>query len=255
MGGHTVAIIQARMGSTRLPGKVLLQLGDEFALNHVIRRVKNAKEIDQVVVATSDKSADDILKWCGENNEVPVFRGNETNVLLRMYDAAECVGADEVVRVTGDCPLIDPRVLDAVVRQRRKADADYASNILDRTFPRGLDVEAFTLESLQRVYEEATEAAHLEHVTLYYRDNPGVFELSNVASQEVFENDELRGRTDLRLTLDEAADYLLLREIFERVDYSITPEFADVVAYIDEHGLADMNESVSQKAAHDASRN
>ncbi len=243
------------MGSTRLPGKVMLPLGDHLDLEHVIHRVQRASEIDEVVVATTTKTADDIIEWCSENAGATVFRGDEQNVLDRMYRAAKTVEADEIVRITADCPLIDPTVIDAVVRRRRASNADYVSNILERTFPRGLDVEVFTAESFERVHSHASTSSQLEHVTLYYRDNSDEFEFANVTSAEVFDQEQLQNRTDLRLTLDEAQDYLLLREIFEQVDYENTPQLLDVIEYIDKHGLGEMNETVIQKSTHDASRN
>jgi len=254
MSTITAAIIQARMGSSRLPGKVLLPLGERFVLEHIIRRVQRAEEIDTVVVATSTKTADDIIEWCGKQNNAVVFRGDEEHVLDRMHRAAVAVQANEVVRITGDCPLISPAVIDRVVTRRREAEADYASNILTRTFPRGLDVEAFSRESFDRVRAGADTAAEFEHVTLRYRNGQGGFDTLNISSEEVFDEYWLQDRTDLRLTLDELADYLLLRTVFENVEYNHSPSFSNVVRYIDEEALAEVNASVAQKKAHDEVR-
>lgn len=251
----TAGIIQARMSSTRLPGKVMLPLGDCFDLEHVIHRVKNATQIDEVVVATSMKQADDIIAWCTNRTDATVFRGDEANVLDRMYRAATAVDAAEIVRITADCPLVDPAVIDRVVTRRREVSADYSANILKRTFPRGLDVEAFSAESFDEVQAHATEPAHLEHVTQYYRDNPEVFDLVNVTSDEVFDEDWLRNRTDLRLTLDEADDYKLVYGLFENLEYELTPSFPEAVRYIDEQELSNVNASVVQKSTDDASGN
>jgi len=252
---RTVAVVQARMGSTRLPGKVLVPLGEDFALAHVVRRISEATNIDEVVVATSEKQADDIIVWWAERTGVSVFRGDEADVLGRMYHAAERVQADEVVRITADCPLIAPSVIDEVVSQRRECGVEYAANIIDRTFPRGLDVEVFTFDSFGTVEELATDPAHREHVTVYYRDNLETFQLQSVPSTAVYDKKQFQNRTDLRLTLDEAADYKLLHRVFENVEYESTPSFPDVVTYIDEHGLSDINESVTQKSTRDASGN
>ncbi|WP_267161069.1 glycosyltransferase family protein [Halovenus salina] len=235
------------MGSTRLPGKVLLPLGGRFELDHVVDRVQSATNIDTVVVATSTKQADDIIEWHAQQTGVEVFRGDEENVLDRMYRAAESVDADEVVRITADCPLLDPATVDEVIAQRRDTGVEYATNILERTFPRGLDVEVFTFESFNRVHEHAQDPAHLEHVTLYYRDNPDQFEFHSVTAEETFRKGSPQNRPNLRLTLDEAADYKLLRAVFDGLEYDRTPGFADAVDYIDEHGLADINTTVSQK--------
>ncbi|MDG5776187.1 glycosyltransferase family protein [Haloarculaceae archaeon H-GB2-1] len=252
MSKSTAGIIQARMGSSRLPGKVMLPLGGRFELEHVVERVSRATEIDTVIVATTTKTADDIVAWCAEDAGVSVFRGDESNVLDRLYRAAKSVDADEVVRITADCPLLDPAVVDEVVLRRRAAGVDYASNILERTFPRGLDVEAFSWGSFEHVYDCAVDPAELEHVTLYYRDNPSEFSLSNVSSTDVYDEESLLDRTDLRLTLDEAADYRLLRAIFDGLEYENTPSFRDAVRYIDDNQLTSINRAVTQKAPNDA---
>lgn len=249
-----VAIIQARMSSSRLPGKVMLPLGGRPQIEHIIQRVNKCTEIDDSVVATSTETTDDVIEWMSERMGVKVFRGDEQNVLDRIYQAASEENADEIVRITGDCPLIDPGTIDSVVEHRRRSGADYASNIIERTFPRGLDVEVFTYESFQRLYRRAGDSAHLEHVTLFYRDHPEEFELANVQSTDVFDDSRLHDRTDLRLTLDEADDYKLLEEIFREVDYDVTPSIRDVVRFVDERELSDVNASVVQKDSHDSSR-
>lgn len=253
MDRHTAGIIQARMGSTRLPGKVMLPLDDRFELEHVVERVTQATEIDTVVVATSAKTADDIIEWCATEAGVTIFRGDEQDVLDRLYRAAELVDADEIVRLTADCPLLDPAVVDETVASRRSSGADYAANILERTFPRGLDVEVFSRQSFERVHDRATSPDEREHVTLYYRDNPEEFSLANVSSSEVYEDRLLRNRTDLRLTLDEAADYRLLRTVFTGLDYEVTPSTKAAIAYIDDHGLNEINAEVSQKQPDESS--
>jgi len=253
MSRATAGIIQARMGSTRLPGKVLLPLGGRFELEHVVERVRTASEIDTVVVATSTNKADDIIDWLGDQRSVSVFRGDEEDVLGRMYRAAEAAGADDIVRITADCPLIDPSTVDEVVRKRRESGADYAANIIDRSFPRGLDVEAFTADSFETLHRTVDDPFHREHVTPYYRENDDEFALVNVRSEEVFDDTRLQNRTDLRLTLDEAADYSLLRTVFENVAYESTPPIARAVEYIDAEGLSSVNQSVVQVTEGDAS--
>jgi spore coat polysaccharide biosynthesis protein SpsF len=137
-----------------------------------------------------------------------------------MFSAATEVDAETVVRITGDCPLIDPDTIDRVVTTLNNSDANYVSNIDERSFPRGLDVEAFTMDSFEAVEAEATRPSHREHVTPYYREYSEEFSLVNITSDEVFDEEYMRNRTDLRLTLDEAADYELLRTIFENVALS-----------------------------------
>lgn len=251
MSTRTAAVIQARMGSTRLPGKVMLPLGGRVVLEHVVERVRGADEVDEVVVATSTAKGDDIVEWCADRLGVTRFRGSEEDVLDRTFRAAASLGTDEVVRITADCPLVHPPVIDEVVARRRHSGADYAANVLDRTFPRGLDVEAFSWASFERVYAEARAPAEREHVTLYYRTHPDEFELVNVTADTVFDEPSLQNRTDLRLTLDELDDYRLLRAVFDGLEYEVTPPLPAAVHYIDAKRLAAVNAAVEQKDVDD----
>lgn len=244
---YTIAIIQARMGSTRLPGKVLLPLNCEHVLTHDIRRVREAKTIDTVVIATSTETADDVIEQFGDKHGVPVHRGSEANVQQRMFDAATEYDAEILVRITGDCPLIDLDTIDTVVSRVRDGNAEYASNTIRRTFPRGLDVEAFTVKSFEHVVSAASTQAEREHVTPYYRENPDKFDIVNVTSDQVFDNQRYIDRTDLRLTLDEAADYRLLERIYDEIEYDEIIPIRNAIDLVDAEGLATINESVRQK--------
>lgn len=242
-----IATIQARMGSTRLPGKVMLPIADDHVLTHDVRRVSVADHVDNVVVATSKQTADDIVARYAARAGADVHRGSESDVLGRMYDAARNADADVVVRVTGDCPLVDPDTIDEVVSRVVDGDAEYAANITERTFPRGLDVEAFTFESFERVHEEATEPHHREHVTPYYREDPNRFITESVVSADVFDEQDFQNRDDLRLTLDEADDYEVLREIYENVPFDDILPIREAIQYVDEHDLMELSASVEQK--------
>lgn len=244
---NAVAIVQARMGSTRLPGKVMLPLDAAHVLTHTVGRSRRADVLDDVVVATSTEPQDEIIERFGERTGVTVYRGSESDVLDRMYRCAADVGAGTIVRITADCPLVHPGTIDAVVRPVVTGRVDYAANILDRTFPRGLDVEVFTFGSFERVHDAATKPHQREHVTPYYREHPEEFELLNVTSDTVFSASQFRNRTDLRLTLDEAADYDVLREIYERVPYDDIVPIRDAIQYVDKHELMNVNETVTQK--------
>lgn len=243
----TVAIIQARMGSTRLPGKVMLPLDGSHVLTHDVQRVGRADTIDEVVVATSTKTADDIVARYADRAGATVFRGSEDDVLGRMFSAATEVDAETVVRITGDCPLIDPNVIDTVVNRLATEGVDYCSNTSERTFPRGLDVGAFTYQSFKNVSEEATEPHHREHVTPYYRENDDQFNFASVTSEDVFDQPWMQDRADLRLTLDEVDDYELLREVYEQVEYGEILPIKDAVSVIDSQNLQKMNAGVEQK--------
>jgi len=247
MAHHIVAIIQARMGSTRLPGKMMLPLAGKHVLTHDIHRVSAADRVDDVVVATSKKTADDIVAKYATPAGAEVFRGSESDVLSRMYDAAQVAEANVIVRITGDCPLIDPDTIDAVVTPVVEGSVDYAANTFKRTFPRGLDVEAFSFESFGLINEEATEPHHREHVTPYYLEESDRFTTESIVSTDVFDDLQFQNRDDLRLTLDEADDYEVLRTIYENVPFDEILPTRKAIRYVDEHDLMSLNADVEQK--------
>jgi spore coat polysaccharide biosynthesis protein SpsF len=178
-----VCIIQARSGSSRLPEKVLMPIEGEPMLLHIIDRVLKSTFIDRVVVATTvderdTKVAELISKHPSE--KLSVFRGSEEDVLDRYYQAAKENGARIIVRLTGDCPLIDPKVIDLVISRYLEGDYDYVSNVLERTFPRGLDTEVFSWEVLERLWKECEADSEREHVTLRIVKHPDEFTTGNV---------------------------------------------------------------------------
>jgi len=219
------AIIQARMSSTRLPGKVLLPLGDTTILGWTVRRVREAKNISEIVVATSDRQDDDMIeKHCAELG-AKIFRGNLNDVLDRYYSAAKQFAAQTVCRVTADCPLVDPEVIDRVVREYERRGCDYASTGRSAsTFPDGLDVELFSFNALETAWKEAKLPSEREHVTPYVWNHPERFEIV-----------EIKNDTDLsaiRLTIDEPRDYeLLKRVVADAGDLSMR----GIVKYLSEH--------------------
>ncbi len=183
---RVVAIVQARMGSSRLPGKVLSDVGGRPMLQRVVERLEGAQRLDAVVVATTREEADrPLVEFC-YNQGWPVFAGSEHDVLDRYLQTAYRYGADVVVRVTADCPLIDPSVVDAVVdRLLGDATLDYVCNFFpERTFPRGLDVEALRRSTLAQVASVATDPRYREHVTLYVYEHSANFQLGSVAASE-----------------------------------------------------------------------
>jgi spore coat polysaccharide biosynthesis protein SpsF len=239
---RVVAIIQARMGSTRLPGKVLLDLAGEPMLVRDINRLSRAETLDEVVVATTVEPADEaIVNLCQERGW-PCFRGSEDDVLDRYYRAAQKYRADAVVRITSDCPLIEPQVVDQVVKAflDRQPELDYASNTApERTFPRGLDTEVMRFDALERAWREDDNPAWREHVTPYIRRHPERFETYGVL------NDEDLSR--MRWTVDTPEDLAFVRRIYEHFGHD---QFSwhEVLALLDRHPewLA-INQSVEQK--------
>lgn len=204
------AIIQARMSSTRLPGKVLLPLGNTTVLGHTVRQVRKAVSIGKVVVATStDQSDDTLAQYCRDEN-IEVFRGSLTDVLDRYYQCASAVGAEHIARITSDCPLIDPAIIDMVAGRYQKEGCDYISTgRVSSTFPDGMDTEIFSFSTLERAWTDAKLASEREHVTPYIWNHP-----------ELFSVIEVRHGTDLssvRLTIDEPQDYEVLTAIVSQV--------------------------------------
>ena len=175
------AIIQARMGSTRLPGKTLAKVGGTPLLDLLIQRVKQSSLIEEVIIATTTEARDDVLVELAQQLKIPYFRGSEKNVLDRFYQTAKQFGVDHIVRVTPDCPLLDPKVMDTVIEAYKPGDYDYVTNTLRYTYPDGLDVEVFSFTALERAWAEASLPSEREHVTAYMR-NSEKFRLFNVES-------------------------------------------------------------------------
>ncbi len=211
-----VAIIQARMGSTRFPGKTLADLAGRSMLSRVVQRVRLVPTIDQVVVATSTSAGDAAIADFCERDGIPCFRGSEGDVLDRFYNAAKNYGADIVVRITADCPLIDPAVIDRVVERFRSEGCDYASNTLRYTYPDGLDTEVFSIAALERAWREARKPSEREHVTPYLR--AGGFRVVNV------EGDLPLHGNQQRWTVDHPGDLDFVRRVYcafnGRTDFS-----------------------------------
>jgi spore coat polysaccharide biosynthesis protein SpsF (cytidylyltransferase family) len=208
---NIVVIIQARVGSTRLPGKIMKKILGKTVLIHDLDRIKEMKTINKIVVATTDLEEDDIIVKAvkGYDRNIGTYRGSESDVLDRYYKAAKEFNATVIVRITSDCPLIDPNVSDLVVEAFLKNDCDYCCNTLPRTFPHGLDTEVFSLDALERVWEEAKIPYEREHVTPYIREDTNKFRRINVKN-----NDDL---THLRWTLDYQEDFEFITEIYKRI--------------------------------------
>ncbi len=175
-----IAIIQARMSSIRLPGKVLAQIAGHPMLWHVVNRVRMARSLDQVVVATSNGVSDHpIADFCARNH-IDFYRGSEEDVLDRYHQCARHFTGSTIVRITADCPLVDPEVVDRVVGAYQDGPYDYVTNIFPRTYPEGQDVEVISFSALERTRLEAQDPYDREHVTPYLRKHPKLFRIGNV---------------------------------------------------------------------------
>jgi glutamate-1-semialdehyde 2,1-aminomutase len=202
----TIAIVQARTASTRLPGKILRSICGVPVIDLLLERLASAAELDGFVVATTEESADDLLAAHLSARGIAVFRGSDADVLDRMYRAATAHGADAVVRITADCPFVDPALVDAMVRAFSKADVDYLSNTAPPSYPDGLDVEVFTFAALERAWREATLHSDREHVTAYMLDGTGFSRASFDSGEDL---------AHLRWTLDEPEDLTVVTNVFE----------------------------------------
>jgi spore coat polysaccharide biosynthesis protein SpsF len=238
-----IAIIQARMGSSRLPGKVLEDIGGEPMIARVIERLRMCPELDDVVVATTTGPEDEPLIEAVRRCGARWHRGSSDDVLGRFEAAARETEADVIVRVTGDCPLIDPAVVTRViVALGEDALADYAANVLERTFPRGLDVEALHADCLRRVDRVARSKAAREHVTWFiYRERPDLFTTRSVVDRS--------DNSDLRWTVDTPADLDLIRRLYSQLGLASRHRpYAEVVEHVRAHPeLLLVNATVEQR--------
>ncbi len=210
------AILQARVSSTRLPNKILKEIIGKPMLAHQIERVQRAEMIDELVVATSDQPEDDAVVSLCRNIGVTCFRGSLNDVLDRYYQCARQYNPDQVVRLTGDCPLADPGIIDRVVRFHLEGGYDYTSNVLQPTWPDGVDVEVMRFACLAEAHTEAKLPSEREHATSFIYKHPERFRLGNVTQEE--------DQSSIRLTVDEPEDFELVSLIYERL-YPQNPEF------------------------------
>lgn len=248
MKERVVAIIQARMSSTRLPGKVLLDLGGRPVLERMIDRVKRSKLVNEVVVATTTDLSDDPIVTLCEQIGTPVFRGSLPDVLDRYYQCARQFKAEIIVRLTGDCPLIDPELIDEVIFGLLDSPCDFSCNRLPppftRDFPIGLDVEACTFAALEKAWLNATEKHDREHVMPYLYEVPGRFRVIQLHSDDDYGY--------MRWTLDTPEDLSLLREVIRRLGGRNDFTWEDVLQlFLDDPELQQINQSVKHKSMFD----
>ena len=240
-----VAVVQARIGSSRLPGKVLKDLAGESVLARVVQRLHRSSLISEVVIATSASAGDRAVLREAERLNVRCFRGSEADVLDRFYQAARVFHADVVVRITSDCPLIDPEVTDKTIRAFMKEQPDYASNSLERTYPRGLDTEAMTADALARAWRKANEPHQREHVTPFLYEHPELFRILSVRSDSDY--------SAHRWTLDTAEDLDFIRAVYKRFGNCGDFSWRDVLQLVErEPALSELNSHVQQKALREA---
>jgi len=207
-----VATIEARMTSSRLPGKVLLSASGIPMLQHLVNRLRAVPSLDEIVLATTTNETDDTLEAFAREMCINCFRGSEDDVMNRVIGAAESVNADLVVEITGDCPIIDPQIIEQTIRMYLTNPADYVSNAHIRSYPDGMDTQVFLLKTLKHSASMTEDQLDHEHVTLHIRNHPEVFRHVHLVAPPVLHWPELG------LTLDEPADYKLLKCIIEHFE-------------------------------------
>lgn len=203
------AIIQARLGSSRFPNKVLKKIAGRELLWHVVERTLLSKAIDKVIIATTDNPLDDeLVAFCKKNNW-DVFRGSEHNVLSRYYDCSKFYNLDVIVRITADDPLKDSKLIDKCVAELISGGFDYVSNNNPPSYPEGLDVEVFTFDALNKSYLQSVDPFEQEHVTQFILKNPSMFSMKNLVNTEDL--------SSIRLTIDTSDDFKLISEIYSKL--------------------------------------
>lgn len=242
-GKKIVATIEARMTSTRLPGKVLLPLSGEPNLKRLIDRLRRSAFVDDIVIATTVNAPDDAIVAFAKTVDCKVWRGSEDNVLERVLEAAKSVNADIIVEITGDCPLVDWRHIDRLINLYEDGKYAYTANNMERTFPRGFDVQVFSVKTLEEVNTLTKDPVDQENVSTYIYNHPERYALYNLAAEGKM------ARRELRVTLDTEKDYELLNLIFEKLlpqneDFS-TEDVIDL--FNREPELAQINVDIKQK--------
>ena len=220
------AIIQARNKSTRLPGKIFKDIEGKPLLQRVIERVERAERIDQVIIATTRTCEDESIVEFAKKNGFKYIQGSEEDVLSRFVLARDAANIDFIVRITSDCPLIAPEIIDKAIEQFFKDKIDYISNVIKRSFPRGLDVEVFSKEVLRKTNQLAKEKRHREHVTTFICENPQIFKIGHLIAEGVLK------RTDIRLCIDTEEDLILIKKIYERFSKESTVDIIKVIEFL-----------------------
>jgi len=242
---RTAIMVQARTGSQRLPNKVLLPLKNKPLILHVLERLKECQWADAVILVTTQGPEDRALIDLAEKQGFPVFAGSERDVLDRYYQAAKHFRAKNIVRCTGDCPVLDPEVTDKVIRCHFEKNPDYTSNAVIRSYPRGYDTEIMTFSALETAANEAQEAYQREHVTPFIFEQKDRFKIEHVIAGPKYY------WPGLRLTVDTESDYELMKQVFDAL-YDKHPHFSlDEVMQLfrAKPELAELNAHIRQKSA------
>lgn len=233
-------IIQARMGSTRLPGKIMKKIEQKTVIEYVISSLEKSEFIQEIIIATTKNKEDDVIEDKVKKLGKKIYRGSQDNVLERYTFAARENKLDIVIRITSDCPLIDVNIVDSIIKEFIDKKPDYISNTIKRTYPRGMDCEVFSINALERAYRDAESESDKEHVTPYIYKNPDKFKISNYCADE--------DNSKYRITLDVEEDFevisFIIKEINnKRLDFS----YESVIKIIEDSKIYTINQHVEQK--------
>jgi spore coat polysaccharide biosynthesis protein SpsF (cytidylyltransferase family) len=232
--------IQARMASSRLPRKVIEPIEGRPMISIIVDSLNSSQLITKNIVLTSNEKTDDSFADLLKSKNIAFLRASQEDVLERYYLAAKKENADLIVRITGDCPLVDPSIVDEVIYQAIEHSADYCSNVGDRTFPRGYDVEVFTFTVLEKMYNEVTDPIEREYVTIHIRKNPNLYKIHNVSSKY--------NHSEWRVCVDTHEDLKLIKEIFNHYKNKKQISFNDVVTLFNKYpDLPKINAHVEQR--------
>lgn len=235
----TVLLTQARTGSTRLPGKVLMEINQTPLLKIHLDRLKKSKNIDKIIVATTNSAEDNVIEKLVTEWGYEVYRGSENDVLDRFYQAVKGIKPTWVVRVTSDCPLIDPLLVDKVIEFTQANNKDYGSNVIDETFPDGQDVEVFKFSALESAWKNAIKESEREHVTPYMRNN------SNQKGVNIFSSISYKNNIDyskIRITVDEPKDFELINKVITELGFN--KSWFEYTEYIINNKLVEINGNI-----------
>jgi spore coat polysaccharide biosynthesis protein SpsF len=237
----TVLVTQARMGSTRLPGKVLMEVNKTPLLKIHLDRLSESKNVDKILVATTDNSEDNIIEKLVTEWGYEVFRGSENDVLDRFYHAVKNLNPDWVVRVTSDCPLIDPMLVDSVIEITQTNLKDYGSNVIDETFPDGQDVEVFKFSALETAWKNAIKDSERAHVTPFIRNS------SDLNGGDIYSAISIKNDIDyskIRITVDEKRDFELIHIIICALGFK--KSWQEYVDFILLNNLTEINGNINR---------
>jgi spore coat polysaccharide biosynthesis protein SpsF len=220
------AIIEARVSSSRLPGKVLMPIGSKNSLEHICDRLSKVLEISEICIATTENQTDDIIENWARMRDLPIYRGSENDVLSRVLGAADMLSAEIIVEITGDCPFVDPLMVDQYLEILKSNDLDYVSNNIVSTYPDGFDVQVFLTEALRKSSGLASKREEREHVTMHIRQNPRIFKTLNIVAPKPYRYPEIS------VTLDTKEDLEVLRFIAKNFKDSDLPSHMQIIDFL-----------------------